>query len=58
MAAELRSSWQDIVHPDAYAEHGYPHDVWTWMRANDPVYRWEQEEGIDFWAVTKRADIV
>jgi cytochrome P450 len=58
MAAELQTSWQDIVHPDAYAEHGYPHDVWTWMRANDPVYRWEQKEGMPFWAITKRADVV
>ena len=33
VAAELRSSWQDIIHPDAYAEHGYPHDVWTWLLA-------------------------
>jgi cytochrome P450 len=58
MAAGLQSSWQDIVHPDAYAEHGYPHDVWTWMRANDPVYWWEQEQGIPFWAITRRADVV
>ena len=46
-----------IVHPDDYAAHGYPHDVWTWMRANDPVYRWERTEGIPFWAITKHADI-
>jgi cytochrome P450 len=58
MAAEMQTTWQNIVHPDDYAAHGYPHDVWTWMRRHDPVYRWEQTEGIPFWAITKRADIV
>jgi cholest-4-en-3-one 26-monooxygenase len=47
----------NLVHPRDYAEHGYPHDIWTWMRANDPVYRWEQSKGIPFWAITKHADI-
>ncbi len=22
----------NIIHPDDYVAHGYPHDVWTWMR--------------------------
>ncbi|MCG8588921.1 MAG: cytochrome P450 [Proteobacteria bacterium] len=48
----------NIIHPEDYAAHGYPHDIWTWMRANDPVFRWERTEGIPFWAVTKHADIV
>ncbi len=48
----------NLVDPNYYADHGYPHDVWTWMRANDPVYRWEQTEGMPFWAITKHADIV
>ena len=47
----------NLVHPDHYAAHGYPHDIWTWMRANDPVYRWEATEGMPFWAITKHADI-
>ena len=42
-----------IVCPDDYAAHGYPHDIWTWMRREDPVYRWERTEGIPFWAITK-----
>ena len=48
----------NLVHPGHYAEHGYPHDIWTWMRANDPVYRWEETEGLPFWAITKHADIM
>jgi cytochrome P450 len=48
----------NIVHPDDYAAHGYPHDIWTRMRREDPVYRWERTDGIPFWAITKHADIV
>ena len=47
----------NIVHPRDYAEHGYPHDIWTWMRANDPVYWWDKTDGMPFWAITKHADI-
>jgi cholest-4-en-3-one 26-monooxygenase len=49
----------NIIHPNEYASRGYPHDVWTWMRNNDPVFRWEQPEGAGapFWAITKHADI-
>ena len=48
----------NIVHPGHYAARGYPHEVWTWMRKEDPVHRWERTAGIPFWAVTKHADIV
>jgi cytochrome P450 len=48
----------NLVDPRDYARHGYPHDVWTWLRANDPVHRWERTEGMPFWAVTKHADII
>jgi cholest-4-en-3-one 26-monooxygenase len=47
----------NLVHPEHYARSGYPHDIWTWMRANDPVYWWDQGEGIPFWAITKHEDI-
>ncbi|MEE9609562.1 MAG: hypothetical protein V3U03_17630, partial [Myxococcota bacterium] len=48
----------NIIHPRDYAAHGYPHEIWTWLRKNDPVHRWERTEGMPFWAITKRADIV
>jgi cytochrome P450 len=48
----------NIVHPDAYAEHGYPHDIWTRLRRESPVFWWEETEGVPFWAITKHADIV
>lgn len=47
----------NIIHPRDYAQRGYPHDIWTWMRQNDPVFRWEDTDGIPFWAITKHADI-
>jgi cytochrome P450 len=46
------------VHPDLYAEHGYPHDLWTRLRREDPVHRWTRTEGLPFWMVTRHADIV
>jgi cytochrome P450 len=46
------------IHPDYYADHGYPHDFWTRLRREDPVHWWTQTEGIPFWAITRHADIV
>ena len=47
----------NIVDPKDYADHGYPHDIWGWMRTNDPVHWWENGEATPFWAITKHADI-
>lgn len=48
----------NVVHPKDYAEKGYPHETWSWMRANDPVFRWEEGGGIPFWCITKHEDIM
>jgi cytochrome P450 len=47
----------NLVHPGHYARYGYPHEIWTWLREHDPVYRWEQEDGIPYWVISKHADI-
>jgi cytochrome P450 len=47
-----------LIHPDDYADHGYPHDVWTRLRREDPVHWYDRTEGPPFWAVTKHADII
>jgi len=47
----------NIIHPDGYAQYGYPHHVWTRLRAEDPVHWWDRTEGLPFWAITKHADI-
>jgi len=48
----------DIVNPDLYVERGYPHQEWTLLRREAPVFWYERQSGIPFWAVTKHEDIV
>jgi len=47
----------NIVDPEVYATSGYPHDVWTRLRREDPVHWWSKTQGIPFWAVTRHDDI-
>ena len=42
----------DLLDPDLYQRN--PHDVWAWMRANEPVYR-DRRNGL--WGVTRHADL-
>jgi cytochrome P450 family 142 subfamily A polypeptide 1 len=42
----------DLLDPNFYI--GEPHRAFTWMRANEPVYR---DQVNDLWAVTRHADI-
>jgi cholest-4-en-3-one 26-monooxygenase len=48
----------DLVDPVRYARGGYPHDVWTRLRAEAPVARIEAPGFKPFWAITKHADIM
>lgn len=43
----------DLLDPDLYQRN--PHDVWEWMRANEPVYR-DERNGL--WGVTRHADLM
>ena len=47
----------NLVHPEHYAERGYPHDLWTWLRREEPVYWFDRSGGVPFWAITKHRDI-
>jgi cholest-4-en-3-one 26-monooxygenase len=48
----------DLVDPARYARSGYPHEVWTQLRAEAPV-SWIEAPGYKpFWAITKHADIM
>ena len=58
MAEALSIDTRNIVDPTDYAAYGYPHDIWTRLRAEDPVFWWQQKTGVPFWAITKHADIV
>ena len=43
----------DLLDPDLYRRD--PHDVWSWMRSNEPVYR-DARNGL--WGVTRHADLM
>ncbi len=43
----------DLLEPTFY--QGDPHPAFTWMRANEPVYR---DEANGLWAVTRHADVL
>ncbi len=47
----------DLVDPKRFALHGYPHDVWTRLRAEAPVAWIEPPGHPPFWAVTRHADV-
>jgi cholest-4-en-3-one 26-monooxygenase len=49
----------DIISPDHYVAHGYPHPEWKYLRRHAPVFRYEGRDNVDpFWAITRHADIV
>jgi len=43
----------DLLDPTLYQSN--PHDVWAWMRANEPVYRDEKNK---LWGITRHADVM
>lgn len=43
----------DLLDPELYQSN--PHDVWAWMRANEPVYR-DEKNGL--WGITRHADVM
>jgi len=43
----------DLLDPDLYRRD--PHDVWGWMRSNEPVYR-DERNGL--WGVTRHANLM
>jgi cytochrome P450 family 142 subfamily A polypeptide 1 len=43
----------DLLDPEFY--RGNPHDAFTWMRANEPIYR-DHRNGL--WGITRHADLM
>ncbi|MFM9132624.1 MAG: cytochrome P450, partial [Actinomycetota bacterium] len=43
----------DLLDPELYRSN--PHDVWAWMRANEPVYR-DEKNGL--WGVSRHAHVM
>jgi cytochrome P450 len=46
----------DLLDPAAF-DGGQPHDVFAWLRDNDPVHWHEEPNGTGFWAVTRYDDV-
>jgi cholest-4-en-3-one 26-monooxygenase len=56
---ELGLDRLEIVDPQDYADHGYPHAAWSRLRRECPVYWYDRgDDCTPFWAITKHADIV
>src|SRR6185436_12377293 len=48
----------DVISPEHYERHGYPHQEWAHLRKHAPVFWYERPRWDPFWVVTKHADIV
>jgi cholest-4-en-3-one 26-monooxygenase len=47
-----------LVDAEGFARHGYPHDLWTRLRAEAPVAFCAPPGYEPFWAITKHADVM
>jgi cholest-4-en-3-one 26-monooxygenase len=47
----------DLDNPDAFLD-GAPHDTFSWMRENEPVYYQDRPGKPGWWCLTKYADVV
>ena len=47
----------DLLDPQRYATHGYPHEIWKRLRRESAVHWCEPTELVPFWAITKHAHI-
>jgi cytochrome P450 len=56
-ASEAPLAGAELIDPESYARDGYPHDTWTRLRREAPVYYCEESEH-PFWALTRHRDIV
>jgi len=53
MSQDTERMTVDLLDPLLYQSN--PHEVWAWMRANEPVYRDEKNK---LWGITRHADIM
>ena len=47
----------NLLDRDKFTE-GIPHEWFTWLRANHPIYKHTEPDGPGFWVITKHADII
>lgn len=48
----------EIIDPDHYQQHGYPHEHWAALRRDRPIAYCEHPKLVPFYAVTRYEDIV
>ena len=53
----MQASDIDLLDRDRFTE-GIPHDWFSWLRENAPVYHHSEPGGPGFWVITKHADVV
>ncbi|MCX6515096.1 MAG: cytochrome P450 [Actinobacteria bacterium] len=53
MSQDTERMTVDLLDPVLYQSN--PHEVWAWMRANEPVYRDEKNK---LWGITRHADVM
>ncbi|MGH7897140.1 MAG: cytochrome P450, partial [Candidatus Binatia bacterium] len=47
----------DLLDLRSYESEGQPHELFRWLRRNDPVHRHAEPDGPSFWAVTRYRDV-
>jgi cholest-4-en-3-one 26-monooxygenase len=57
MTDTLDASQIDLLDRDRFTK-GIPHEWFTWLRNNAPVYHHDEPGGPGFWVITKHADII
>jgi len=53
-----KDEFKKIAYPETYADESKLHEIFTFMRKEDPVTWVEPEDYRPFWAVTKHSDII
>jgi hypothetical protein len=48
----------DLIDASSYGANGVPHELWTKLRKESPVYWYAQPGHTPFWAITKHEDIM
>ena len=53
----MEASDIDLLDRDRFTQ-GIPHEWFTWLRENAPVYFHDEPEGPGFWVISKHADVI
>jgi cholest-4-en-3-one 26-monooxygenase len=56
-SSNVNASDIDLLDRDRFTK-GIPHEWFTWLRENAPVYHHDEPEGPGFWVITKHADVI